>query len=124
MFADIDHKHTDVQKELLNWGEWFVNFIEIDGMRFDALKHIDISFIEQFIKHIEKNVERDFYFFGEYWVYEESKKSNYLYETKYHTDLFDVAFHYNMVDRKSTRLNSSHVSNSYAFFFLKKKRFI
>lgn len=98
MFADIDHKHPDVQKELLNWGEWFVNFIEIDGMRFDALKHIDISFIEQFIKHIEKNVERDFYFFGEYWVYEESKNSNYLYETKYHTDLFDVAFHYNMVE--------------------------
>jgi len=98
MFADIDHKHPDVQEELLNWGEWFVSFIKIDGMRFDALKHIDTSFIEHFIKHIEEKVDRDFYFFGEYWVYEESKKSRYLYETKYHTDLFDVALHFNMVN--------------------------
>lgn len=105
MFADIDHKHPDVQKELLNWGEWFVNFLEIDGMRFDALKHIDTSFIERFIKHIEEKVDRDFYFFGEYWVYEESKKSKYLYETKYHTDLFDVAFHYNMVEASEDSAN-------------------
>ena len=98
MFADIDHNHPDVQEELLRWGEWFVDYIEIDGMRFDALKHINPSFIERFIKHIEKTVDRDFYFFGEYWVYEESKKSRYLYETKYHTDLFDVALHFNMVN--------------------------
>ena len=105
MFADIDHKHPDVQEELLNWGEWFVNFIQIDGMRFDALKHINSSFIERFIQHIEEKVDREFYFFGEYWVYEESKKSKYLYETKYHTDLFDVALHYNMVEAAEDSAN-------------------
>src|SRR5699024_12368741 len=30
--------------------------------------------------------------------------------------------HRNRIDRKSTRLNSSHVSNSYAVFCLKKKK--
>src|SRR5690625_6711553 len=33
-------------------------------------------------------------------------------------------FHYNGQDRKSTRLNSSHVANSYAVFCLKKKKHI
>src|SRR5690625_74269 len=98
MFADIDHKHPEVQEELLKWGEWLVHYVEIDGMRFDALKHINESFIEKFIKHIESVIDRDFYFFGEYWVYEESKKSSYLHETKYNTDLFDVALHYNMAE--------------------------
>lgn len=96
MFADIDHKHPEVKEELFYWGEWFTNHIDIDGMRLDALKHIDDDFIEDFIKHLEDEVERELYFFGEYWMYDTDEKNKYLYETKYHTDLFDVALHYNM----------------------------
>src|SRR5690625_7084622 len=33
-----------------------------------------------------------------------------------------IAYLFNLVDRKSTRLNSSHVAISYAVFCLKKKR--
>lgn len=98
MFADIDHSHPDVHKELLDWGEWFVNYIDIDGMRFDALKHINDDFIVDFISHIEEVVNKDFYFFGEYWVYDKNLKNSYLYETKYHTDLFDVALHFHMAE--------------------------
>jgi len=94
MFADIDHKNPDVQEELFSWGEWFIQYVDIDGMRFDALKHIEDDFIEAFIKHIEENSVKDLYFFGEYWRYEAEEKNKYLYETKYHTDLFDVALHY------------------------------
>src|SRR5262245_64296526 len=54
MFADIDHKNPDVKAELFRWGEWFVNYVN--------------------------------------------------------------------VDRKSTRLNSSHLGISYAVFCLKKKK--
>lgn len=96
MFADIDHKHPDVQKDLFYWGEWFPKYIDIDGMRFDALKHIDDVFMEEFIKHVEEKSEKELYFFGEYWMYDTDEKNKYLYETKYNTDLFDVALHYNM----------------------------
>src|SRR5690625_6634485 len=34
----------------------------------------------------------------------------------------EVAYKYNVTDRKSTRLNSSHVAISYAVFCLKKKK--
>lgn len=96
MFADIDHKHSDVRTELFNWGEWFINYVDIDGMRFDALKHIEGDFIKEFIMHIEEVSEKDLYFFGEYWIADTEVKNKYLYETKYHTDLFDVALHYKM----------------------------
>lgn len=96
MFADIDHKHPDVKADLFHWGEWFINHVDIDGMRFDALKHIEDGFIEEFIKHIEEVSDKDLYFFGEYWQNDPDSKSKYLYEVKYSTDLFDVVLHYNM----------------------------
>lgn len=96
MFADIDHKHPDVKADLFHWGEWFINHVDIDGMRFDALKHIEDGFIEEFIKHIEEVSDKDLYFFGEYWQNDPDSKSKYLYEVKYSTDLFDVGLHYNM----------------------------
>lgn len=98
MFADINHQHPDVRRELFNWGEWFINYLAIDGMRFDALKHIQDQFITDFIKHIESNIDRDFYFFGEYWLRDLDIKNKYLYETKYNTDLFDVGLHFNMAE--------------------------
>src|SRR5690625_7112246 len=45
-------------------------------------------------------------------------KQDYSVQTSHH-----VAALYNVfIDRKSTRLNSSHVATSYAVFYLKKKR--
>lgn len=96
MFADIDHKHPDVVEELYNWGEWFINYVDIDGMRFDALKHIEQDFMKGFIDHINEVSEKDLYLFGEYWQGDLNAKSNYLYELKYNIDLFDVALHYNL----------------------------
>lgn len=96
MFADVDHSHPDVKEELKRWGEWFVNYIDIDGMRFDALKHIDADFIVEFIQHIKEVIDREFYFFGEYWLADKEVKSAYLDDIQYHTDLFDVALHFNM----------------------------
>ncbi len=96
MFADIDHNHPDVRKELFSWGEWFVNYVNVDGFRYDALKHIDDGFIVDFTNHIKNVVKRDFYFFGEFWMYDDNNTNHYLYDTKYDVDLFDVALHFNM----------------------------
>ena len=97
MFADIDHKNPDVKDELFRWGEWFVNYVNVDGFRYDALKHIDDEFIIDFTKHIQNVVNRDFYFFGEYWLQDKDNTNHYLYDTKYDVDLFDVALHFKYV---------------------------
>lgn len=96
MFADIDHKHPDVIDELYHWGEWFINHVDIDGMRFDALKHIEQDFMKGFIDHIHDVSEKDLYLFGEYWQGSSDAKNEYLYELEYNIDLFDVALHYNL----------------------------
>src|SRR5690606_39989199 len=44
-----------------------------------------------------------------------------FYKTEGHGDGIKLATTASLTDRKSTRLNSSHVKNSYAVFCLKKK---
>lgn len=96
MFSDIDHENEDVRQELFKWSEWFVEKLDIDGFRFDALKHISYDFINDFIDNLKGKVPDDFYYFGEYWVPDPDKSNHYLYETSYHTDLFDTGLHYNL----------------------------
>src|SRR5690625_6692564 len=60
--------------------------------------------------------------YGAYYADESGEKNIYLtfdngYEEGYTDDILDV-----LKDRKSTRLNSSHVAISYAVFCLKKKK--
>lgn len=100
MFADIDHNHPDVREELFNWGYWIIDELNLDGMRFDALKHIGDKFILDFCNHIKvkEDLKEDFYLFGEYWLNDPNTVNGYLYDTKYDLDLFDVGLHYNMVE--------------------------
>lgn len=96
MFADIDHNNEDVRNELFRWGEWFIKKVPIDGIRFDALKHIDYNFIRDFIAHLNEKSDRELYFFGEYWMLDSELKRNYLEETGYLTDVFDTTLHFNL----------------------------
>lgn len=96
MFADLDLENEDVKNELFNWSEWFVKYINIDGIRFDALKHMPDFFIKELVQHIEETADRELYFFGEYWVNDREQNENYLAQTDYKIDLFDVVLHYNM----------------------------
>lgn len=98
MFADIDHKHPDVKNELYHWVEWYIEHVDIDGMRFDALKHIDQNFMKDFIEHIHKTSNKKLYLFGEYWQENLDLKDAYLNELKYTIDLFDVGLHYNLCE--------------------------
>lgn len=96
MFADIDHAHPEVKKELFKWSDWLVRVTGVDGFRLDALKHIDDEFVLSFIKHCYRTKGKDFYLFGEYWMNDPRQTDHYLYETKYALDIFDVGLHFNL----------------------------
>lgn len=96
MFANIDHANLDVKNELIAWGRWFVNKLDLDGFRFDALKHIDAVFINEFLGGIKEEVNDGFYFFGEYWDGSSDNMKSYLDSIEHRVDLFDVALHFNM----------------------------
>ena len=98
MFADVDLKHPDVSAELFRWIEWFVQETKIDGLRFDALKHIDRDFIRDFTSYCQEQFGESFYMVGEYWSSSEAVKAKYLDATDYNVDLFDVGLHFNFYE--------------------------
>jgi alpha-amylase len=96
MFSDIDLAHNDVKEELKKWAIWFIDELNLDGFRMDALKHMDEVFIKEFLAHIKEIKGNDFYVIGEYWTNDSIEKNDFLEQIDYQSDLFDVALHYNM----------------------------
>jgi len=95
MYANVDYKHPDVKEEIKRWSEWYIEETGIDGFRLDAVKHIDSEFIDEFIKNILQKFGDDFYLVGEYWEKKYRTLENYLENTEFNIDLFDVALHMN-----------------------------
>jgi|SRR5665647_121888 len=95
MNANVDYKHPDVIEEVMRWGEWYVKETGVDGFRLDAVKHIAGEFIGEFIKNIIQKCGDDFYVAGEYWKRKYEILENYLEDTEFNMDLFDVALHMN-----------------------------
>lgn len=106
MFADIDFAHPDVKEELKNWVIWFIRELQLDGFRFDALKHMDDIFVDELISHIKAEVGEEFYLLGEYWINDIDINNGFLNDTNYKLDLFDVALHFNLY-------SASKMGNSY-----------
>lgn len=98
MFANIDHFNQDVRDELFYWAKWFIEETNIDGIRYDALKHIDRNFINDLTEYILTEINDDFYFVGEYWENNQGNLIEYIDGTSSNIDLFDVTFHYKLFE--------------------------
>ncbi|MCO8185979.1 alpha-amylase [Akkermansia sp. Marseille-P9185] len=96
MFANLDFDHPEVVKEMEKWGVWVSRELDLDGMRLDAIKHINDEFIKKFLAAVRKDRGEDFYAVGEYWKQDLDSLNEYLKEERYKVDLFDVPLHYNM----------------------------
>lgn len=95
MFANIDYERGDVVEEMKRWGVWVANELNLDGFRLDAIKHINNTFIEEFLKEVRKVRGEDFYAVGEYWKGDLGSIVEYLDNVNYQADLFDVPLHFN-----------------------------
>lgn len=96
MFADIDLDHPDVIQELKNWGIWVSQELNLDGMRLDAIKHMNDRFIKEFLEAVRAKRGGQFYAVGEYWKNDKTSLDEYLSHVDYEVDLFDVPLHYNI----------------------------
>jgi len=94
MFADVDYRNPDVIDETMRWGVWVSREMDLDGMRMDAIKHIDHRFMEAFIRHVKLEAGKPMYFFGEYWQPLHGELVEYIHQTEGLMALFDVALHY------------------------------
>lgn len=94
MFANIDYTHPQVREETIKWIDWFIKETKVDGVRLDAIKHINDFFMRDLVSHIRETFGENFYCVGEYWSADKSKLENYMRNTDYQIDLFDVPLHF------------------------------
>jgi len=92
MFANIDYHHPDVRAEMIRWGHWIADTLQCGGFRLDAIKHIDYSFIRDFISEVG-GAREGFFIVGEYWNSDADQCRAFLEQLDYSLSLFDVSLH-------------------------------
>jgi alpha-amylase len=95
MGCDLDMDHSEVLGELKYWGEWYLDITKIDGLRLDAVKHIDARFFYNWLKDLNNYAKKDLFTVGEYWSYELEALKYFIKETEGKINLFDAPLHNN-----------------------------
>jgi alpha-amylase len=95
MGCDLDMENPEVVGELKYWGEWCYDTTNVDGFRFDAVKHVSAEFFQQWIEHLRNYAKRDLFAVGEYWSYEIDALHSFIETTDGKVSLFDAPLHYN-----------------------------
>jgi len=102
MGCDLDINNPDVRKELLYWGEWFVETTGVDGFRFDAVKHVKPTFFIEWLNHLRKHGSHKLFAVGEYWSTHIESLKHFIQITDGGMMLFDSGLHYNFADASKT----------------------
>lgn len=95
MGCDLDIEHPEVRGELKYWGEWYLDTTDVDGFRFDAVKHVAGEFFYDWFEHMRHYSQRDLFAVGEYWSYEVEALHYFITLTQGKVALFDAPLHYN-----------------------------
>ncbi|MFC4163408.1 alpha-amylase [Epilithonimonas zeae] len=95
MGADVEFRNPYVVQELKNWIKWYIETTKIDGLRLDALKHISSDFLKDYIAYIRSDIDRGFFFVGEFWKDKVESLSEFSEKINHSLSLFDVPLHYN-----------------------------
>lgn len=98
MGCDLDVQHPEVQAELKQWGEWYVDTVPIDGVRFDAVKHVEAGFFPDWLNHVRAHADRRIFAVGEYWSYEVEALHHFIDVTGGDVALFDAPLHLNFAE--------------------------
>ncbi len=95
MGCNVDVRHPEVQDEIKKWGEWYVDTVGLDGVRFDAVKHVQAGFFPQWLDHVRSYAKRRIFAVGEYWSYEIEALDHFISVTGGDVALFDAPLHLN-----------------------------
>ncbi|KXN84750.1 Glucan 1,4-alpha-maltohexaosidase [Leucoagaricus sp. SymC.cos] len=120
MGNDIDHRHPDVKEDLLDWGSWILTTTGASGFRLDAIKHIDHTFLIEFIRSSRQKTGQERLFSvcmcwkpsrfsladsgaAEYWSGDIRKLLPYVRMFKGETAFFDVPLHMSLCQASKQR---------------------
>lgn len=105
MGADIDFTQPRVVEELTTWGKWYLDITDIDGVRIDAVKHIQFTFYKKWLDALRSYTKKEVFAVGEYWSSDVKDLIHYLETDQYVMSLFDVPLHYHFYEASCSNGN-------------------
>lgn len=94
MGCDLDVDAPQVINELDHWGKWYIDTCNFDGVRLDAVKHINFTFFTHWLETLRKATEKPIPAVGEYWQRDINALVNYIDQSGQVMRVFDVPLHY------------------------------
>ena len=91
MFADVDHQHPEVRRDIAIWVMWLASQLKLGGLRLDAIKHYSAKFLRELLQHIDRTIGEDWFIVGEYWRDDSKVLAKYIEYMNHRISLFDVA---------------------------------
>lgn len=88
--TEIRYTDPAVRAETIAWGKWITDKLSLDGYRLDAIKHIHMPFVKEWLEA----VKGDRFAVSEAWTGDPVRLVSYAEMTGGRTHLFDVALHY------------------------------
>ncbi len=105
MGCDLDMEHPEVRGELKYWGEWYIKTTNVDGFRFDAVKHVKAGFFPEWLNHVRHHAGKKLFAVGEYWSNHIEALHHFIDVTGGDIALFDTPLHYNFTEASKTGNN-------------------
>ncbi|MCA8830759.1 alpha-amylase [Hymenobacter pini] len=93
--CEIRYADVNQRTETKNWGNWITTKLGLDGYRLDATKHIQTSFVNEWLDAVKINGR---FAVSEAWFRNLQDLKNYASATGGRTSLFDVPLHYTFQD--------------------------
>lgn len=88
--SEIRYADVNQRTETKNWGNWITTKLSLDGYRLDATKHIQTSFVNEWLDAVKGSR----FAVSEAWFRNLTDLNNYASATGGRTSLFDVPLHY------------------------------
>ena len=98
MGADLDTDCPETVAAVTDWGRWYLDTVQPDGLRLDAVKHIGFEFYRDWLETMREHAGRNLFTVGEYWSADLGKLAHYLDVTENSLSLFDVPLHYRLLE--------------------------
>ncbi|WP_447641206.1 MULTISPECIES: alpha-amylase [Chitinophagaceae] len=114
MGCDIDFRNPAVRQHLKDWIHWFYDLVRFEGIRLDAVKHINAHFFVEWIDHIKNDIKPDCFFVGEYWSYDHPELVAYIDQVEGRMHLFDAPLqnNFHIASRKKNDYNLTEIFNN------------
>ena len=104
MGDDVDLMYDHVYDELVKWGTWYIKTTGVDGLRLDALKHMERDFYLRWLAEMRKVSGKELFTVGEYWSGDLPDLESYLGDDET-MSLFDVPLHYKFFTASNSQGN-------------------